>query len=111
MNDDLQTPLWLMKVFQEWDDPCPLNGSGGLEREWGRAVFINPPYSNPLPWVQKAIEESKKGKMIVMLLRHDSSTEWWRILHEYGAHFLAFIGRLHYSDKKSANFPSVLVIL
>jgi hypothetical protein len=39
------------------DDPCPLEGIGGLEREWGTNTFMNPPYSNPTPWVKKAYEE------------------------------------------------------
>ncbi|MBK9580276.1 MAG: hypothetical protein IPO40_24690 [Fibrobacteres bacterium] len=42
-------------------DPCPLNGSGGLESEWGTSNFVNPPYSRKLKdaFVKKAIEESQ----------------------------------------------------
>ncbi len=25
------------------DDPCPINGEGGLDRRWGKSVFMNPP--------------------------------------------------------------------
>lgn len=54
-------------------DPCPLNHDmswDGLEIEWGQRNYINPPYSRQLKesFVKKAIEESKKGKLCVMLL-------------------------------------------
>ena len=112
-NDHWRTPSWLMDVFQDWFDPCPNEDSvNGLNIEWGYRTYVNPPYSNPYPWVRKAIDESKKGKIIVLLLKHDSSTEWYRLLHENGAHFVAFIGRLRFSDSSnSPPFPSVLAIL
>lgn len=58
------------------DDPCPLNGRGGLEREWGKVSFINPPYSRLLKeaFVKKAIEQSKQGKICVLLLPVSTST-------------------------------------
>jgi len=111
-NDEWQTPSWLLNIFEGWDDPCLPGRTDGLQREWGPRAYVNPPYSNPLPWVEKALCEAKKGKRIVMLLRHDSSTEWWRKLHEGGGHFLAIVGRLHHSNSRAASpFPSVLVIL
>ena len=62
--------------------------------------------------VGKVMIKSKKGKIIVLLLKHDSSTEWYRLLHENGAPFVAFIGRLRFSDSSnSPPFPSVLAIL
>jgi hypothetical protein len=115
-NDNYQTDEWLLKLFDGWFDPCPLNPTwdlalNGLEREWLSRTFVNPPYSNPLPWVQKAIEEHEKGKVIALLLKHDSSTRWYRLLHEAGAKFLMVQGRLKHQTNRSANFPSVLVIL
>lgn len=112
-NDNWATPGWLMKVFRDWYDPCPNNPThNGLSTDWRERTYVNPPYSKPLPWVKKAIEESKKGKMIVMLMRMDTSTEWFKLLQEANAHFLWFNGRLKFSDTgKPANFPSMLVIL
>lgn len=110
-SDEWMTPDGLYSFFAGWDDPALPGKTDGLDREWGNPTYCNPPYSNPLPWVKKAIAESRKGKRVAMLLRHDSSTEWWRLLHEEGAYFMAVIGRLHFSGGGPANFASVLVLL
>lgn len=110
-HDEWQTPADLLTFFYEWDDPALPGKTDGLIRDWIDPTYCNPPYSNPLPWVKKALAESRKGKRVVMLLRHDSSTEWWRMLHEVGAYFLAVIGRLHFSEGGPANFASVLVFI
>ena len=116
-NDEYSTPSWIKDgLFAGWFDPCPL-GHGlaekdGLNSEWaGDRIFVNPPYSRPLPWIEKAIMESKKGKTVALLVKHDSSTRWWAKLHEAGAHFLPLLGRLHFNGGAAAPFPSVLVIL
>ena len=119
-NDNWATPKWLMEIFKDWYDPCPydldytegISEHNGLFPEWGDKTYVNPPYSKPLPWVEKAIKENKKGKMIVMLMRMDTSTKWFKMLQEANAEFLWFNGRLKFNDiKKPANFPSMLVIL
>jgi len=110
-NDEWKTPTSLLEFFADYDDPCLPGKTDGLERSWEDPCYVNPPYSNPRPWVKKAIEESRRGVRVAMLLKHDSSTEWWRMLHEAGAYFMAVIGRLHFNDAAAANFPSVLVIL
>ena len=64
-------------------DPCPLNSEfDGLEMEWGKSNFINPPYSRELKekFVQKAIEECRKGNKCVMLLPVSTST---KLFHEH----------------------------
>jgi hypothetical protein len=115
MNDNWATPSWLMEIFKSWFDPCPLNDNpnfDGLSIDWEDKTYVNPPYSSPKPWVIKAIEENKKGKLIVMLMRMDTSTEWFKMLQEANAYFLWFNGRLRFNDtNKPANFPSMLVIL
>ena len=116
MSDDYLTDDWLMRVFTTFYDPCPLDYiKDGLELPWSQyhdQIFVNPPYSNPLPWVEKAImERALNPCVIVMLLKHDSSTQWWAKLHEAGARFLPIMGRLRYHTGKPAPFPSVLVIL
>ena len=113
-SDDYRTDEWILDLFAGFQDPCPYQADfDGLDPSfsWGSRCFVNPPYSNPGPWVDRAIMENKKGKMIVMLLKHDSSTKAWRRLHEAGAHFLAPIGRLKHQTGRSANFPSILVVL
>jgi phage N-6-adenine-methyltransferase len=127
-NDQYSTLNWIKDgLFRGWYDPCPLtdnlvdrDGCDGLKGDWvGNKVFVNPPYSNPLRWVEKAIRESRKGKIIVLLLKHDSSTVWWAKLHEAGAHFLPIMGRLQFKPRygrrkgrrAAAPFPSVLAVL
>ncbi len=113
-TDSYATDMWLQKMFDGWFDPCPLNPDwtyDGLKIQWPNKTFVNPPYSDPLPWVEKAIETSIMNKTVVLLLKHDSSTKWWRRLHEANAHFMPVHGRLKYGTGKSAAFPSVLVCL
>lgn len=113
-SDQFPTDSFIMNVFEDWFDPCPLNDNpiiDGLKIDWKDKTYVNPPYSSPKEWVIKAILEYKKGKRIVMLLKHDSSTEWYRLLHEAGARFSMINRRLQHKTGKCSNFPSVLVFL
>ena len=117
MKDDYKTPDWIRDIFdfKNWMDPCPLQrtyGVDGLKIQWGERTFVNPPYSNPAPWIDKAICELKQhnSKVVVMLLRVDTSTKWFAKLVEAKAEILWFSRRLKFTDKP-ANFPSMLVIL
>ena len=113
-NDNYATDKRIMDMFRDWFDPCPLNPNpeiDGLKIDWKDRTYVNPPYSKPLVWVEKAIEENKKGKLIVMLLRMDTSTIWFKKLQEAGSMFLWINGRLRFNNLKPANFPSMLVIL
>ena len=73
------------KLNEEFDfnfDPCPLHSKfDGLVIDWKERNFINPPYSRKLKeaFIRKAFEESKKGKVCVMLLPVSTST---KIFHE-----------------------------
>ena len=72
----------LDKEFHFDFDPCPLHSEfDGLSIEWGKSNYINPPYSMKLKeaFIRKAWEESKKGKLCVMLLPVSTST---KIFHE-----------------------------
>ena len=88
-KDDWKTPIdFYDKLNEEFDfdfDPCPYRHDmswDGLEIEWGKRNFINPPYSRKLKeaFIMKAIEESKKRKVCVMLLPVSTST---KIFHDY----------------------------
>jgi len=114
MTDNYATDKCIMEMFEDWFDPCPLDSNfkiDGLKIDWKDKTYVNPPYSKPLDWVLKAIEENKKGKRIVMLLRMDTSTKWFKELQEAGAKFLWINGRLKFNTGKPANFPSMLVFL
>lgn len=110
-GDSYATPQWIKKIFDDWFDPCPFNPNyivDGLKIEWQDKTYVNPPYSEPLKWVKKAISEAQKGKHIVMLLRSDTSTEVFRLCHEYGE-VLFFARRIKFNGK-TPNFGSMLVI-
>lgn len=48
----------------------------------GFSAFMNPPYSNPKPFIEKAWEDSKHCK-IVCLVKCDPSTKWWSTFWNY----------------------------
>ena len=84
-NDDWATPKSFYDVVnKEFNfnfDPCPLNHDieqwDGLKCSWQERNFVNPPYSRGIKeaFVLKAIEESKKGKLCVVLLPVSTSTQ------------------------------------
>lgn len=49
-----------------------------LSRKWSEKNWCNPPYSNIMPWVNKAIEQHKLGKTTVMLVPADTSVKWFK---------------------------------
>jgi hypothetical protein len=74
-KDDWATPKQfyeqLDKEFKFEFDPCPYKHDmswDGLNIDWGKSNYINPPYSRELKeaFVSKAIMESKKGKLCVI---------------------------------------------
>ena len=89
-KDDWATPMeffnTLHKEFNFTFDPCPfehdLSKWDGLKIEWGERNYINPPYSRITKeaFILKAIDESKKGKLCVMLLPVSTST---KIFHDH----------------------------
>jgi hypothetical protein len=72
------------------------------------SVFVNPPYSNPLPWCQKLRDHDGPW---CALLKLDPSTRWWAALMQASPTVAPFRKRLKFEGDKSmtANFPSVLV--
>ena len=86
MHDNWKTPTDLYTAldneFRFDFDPCPLNADfDGLEIEWGKRNFINPPYSRKTKeaFIKRAHEEAKNGKLCVMLLPVSTST---KIFHD-----------------------------
>ncbi len=56
--------------------------TNGLAHEWTGNVWLNPPYSEPLPWVKKLIESFESGTVTsaIILLNTANSPEWSRLL-------------------------------
>lgn len=97
VTDAYVTPLWLAKrVGTFCTDPCTNprshieavfkfmleNGDDGLGRPWFGRVWMNHPYSAPLPWVTKLHAERAAGRCTesIVLAKLDTSTDWWRTL-------------------------------
>lgn len=117
------------KLNKEFDfnfDPCPymhdLEEWDGLKIEWKERNFINPPYSRKLKdaFVKKAIEESKLGKLCVMLLPVSTSTA---LFHDFilpNARDIRFVRRRlkfkgyntkgEYVENKTGMHDSMIVI-
>ena len=111
-TDSYNSEPWILRMFEGWFDPCPYDDNpniNGLNIEWGKKTYVNPPYSKPLPWVEKAITESNKGKIVVMLLRVDTSTRWWAKIVESKAQILWINGRLRYRKNSYNKFNNTPV--
>ena len=116
----------LDKEFNFDFDPCPINAQfDGLEIEWGERHFVNPPYGKKLKnaFVKKAITESLKGKLSVLLLPVSTSSV---LFHQYikpNASEIRFVqGRIKFEgvdrdgnvrkvDNRGAMHDSMLVII
>lgn len=117
IRQDWKTPkkfyTELNKEFNFNFDPCPNNPTfNGLTIEWGTSNFINPPYGRGIgEWIKKGYDESRKGKIVVMLIPSRTDTKWW---HQYvmKAKEIRFVyGRLKFDDQKNpAPFPSAIVV-
>jgi hypothetical protein len=85
-NDTTLTPLWITEKLGPFDmDPCAypdhptakiLNvwPSCGLTMDWHGAVWCNPPYSEPMPWVRKMAEHNNG----IMLVLASTDTAWFQ---------------------------------
>ena len=75
-------------------DPCPFpkpENFDGLTAEWGKSSYVNPPFGSimhngrkkgPTAWARKCIEESRKGKRVVLVYPID---KWVLMLLAAGA--------------------------
>lgn len=113
-TDSIRTPKEVYDLldseFHFDDDPCPLGGQGGLSRDWGRSVYMNPPYSNPVPWCQKAVFEMGRGKVVVALLRGDTTTRWFHTyVLPYAIEIRFILGRVRFTGARP-NFGNIVVI-
>lgn len=89
VRDEYCTPTWLTRILPITDlDPCSNhrstvraresiireNGADGLAVSWERrSIFVNPPYSDVLPWAQKLAT----AQSWYLLVNVDPSTKWW----------------------------------
>lgn len=82
--------MWMTK------DDNALNTSWSV---WGN--WCNPPYSDIMPWVKKAIKEMGRGCLTVMLIPADTSVKWFKAAFENctECHFIS--GRLSFINAET----------
>lgn len=113
-TDDWATPKYIYEqaMREGMYDPCPLCSLiDGLTMDWGDKNFVNPPYSQLKRWIEKSIEQHKKGKKVLLLIPARTDTKAFEALFEYGAEITFITGRLRFNEANSAPFPSMLVNL
>lgn len=78
----------------------------GLLQQWRGRVWLNPPYSAPAKWTDKALGHYRAGDVSAALILTNSYTEtgWWQRLATAGT-MLFFAGRQQFwhPDKESGN--------
>lgn len=125
-SDHWATPQYLYnelnKEFNFDFDPCPLHADfNGLEIEWGKVNFINPPYNkvDKPKFIQKSYEEWKKGKTCVLLIPASVSTKQFHDLILPNAEIRFIKGRIafcgvntkgEYTEKNKGKHDSMIVI-
>jgi len=114
-GDDSVTPDWLWKAleteFGDLNDPCPSDRDpdyDGLRSWWGMrtTAFVNPPYGNIYPWVEKA---THAHTTVVMLLPVRTGTDWW-MNHHRDFEIRYFRKRINFKGQKRPAFDSCLWI-
>jgi hypothetical protein len=129
LSDEYCTPKWLADCVGTFDtDPCTNERShirartkyslptNGLQLPWQGRVWLNHPYSNPLPWMEKLYYEQSIGRCTesLVLAKLDPSTEWWKVLTSQSCVLWVFKKRIQFEPPlgikaSSNNFCSVLV--
>lgn len=114
-NDKWATPK---ELYDDWNkefnfnyDPCPITwkagDADGLTADWGTSTFCNPPYSDTAKWIEKAYNEWKKGKKVVMLINAITDTKAFHkyIYNQANIRFLQ--GRIKFVDYSDPANPKV----
>lgn len=99
----------LNKEFDFNFDPCPITWKegdpDGLSIDWGTRTFCNPPYSNTAKWIEKAYNESKKGKLVVLLTNAVTDTIAFHkyIYNQPGVEIRFIKGRIKFINPEERN--------
>ena len=127
-NDEWGTPDWLYdELNREFSFNCDVCASksnfkhpnfyskelSGLDRSnfWGTSNWCNPPYSNTLPWLERAEEESDRGNNTVILMMADCSTKAFAFAASRAQEIRLINQRIKFDGAVgSPRFSSMLVI-
>jgi hypothetical protein len=118
---------------QIWLDPCSgsitnnipcavryFKDDNGLAQHqtWSKTVFINPPFSDPLPWVERCCFEIARGNVsaAVMLLKSGtiSNVKTGELINKYASAICHWRGRINFLNDegnavKGSDFDCVFV--
>lgn len=91
-SDDYYTPKWLFDALNttfDLDAAAPKGGipwipaakhysieDDGLAQPWSGRVWLNPPYSNPLPWIEKFIQHGN-GIALIQTSKSNAFIRMW----------------------------------
>lgn len=114
--DDYSTPSDIYNFYvssRGFFDPCPLYSSGFDFSVIDKNIFLNPPYSDIVSWVDWALKNySITKKHHVLLIPSRTDTKYFHRLLKVGCDLEFIQGRLKFGNcKNNAPFPSVLVHL
>ena len=122
-RDSVATPPYILDSLEKeygkkFFDPCPLNPHfdkdkdvDGLSVPWKDFTYVNPPYSNVRPWLQKAQKENALGKTIVLLLKVDTLATNYFKQYTNDVELRFFNHRIKFPNySRQAMFCSMLVI-
>lgn len=133
-TDEWATPKSLLRPLAEsvggFDlDPCSgaekdphaaqtyTKEDDGLTSAWFGTVFCNPPFSEKVDWIEKAVGEvnEENAECVVMVLPVDTSTNWFHD-HVTDATVVCFLGpgRVDFDrrgDAEGSGSPSFAVML
>ena len=132
-SDEFATPAWFVQPIADavgGFDLDPAAGAedqklastrftkdeDGLSQDWFGNVWLNPPFSNKVEWLEKAVTEVHDGnaELVVVLLPVDTSTHWFHDLVGQAdlIHFQQ--GRLRFSggggSNRNPNFGIMLAV-
>ena len=83
LYDGASSPGWLRGLLSRKGYVDLTLGAGVFDCLRGRWVhgrcFLNPPWSDKAPFVERAVEESR-SRYVVLLLPLDPTTSWFRVL-------------------------------
>lgn len=73
-------PCWHPRSnVRDYDTRYDGGGRGcGLSLPWFGHLWLNPPYSDPLPWARRYATHAMEGHRCLALVKLDCSTGWWR---------------------------------
>ena len=86
---------------QDWAMFC------GLKRGW---AWLNSPFTDIEPWVQKCFYEAQRGAYICQLVPASTDTDWWA-KHVDGKAYVVYLGGRFAFEGHSHTYPTPLALL